>query len=116
MIKPTVGRVVWYHREETDPGVSTDDQPNAAIIAHVHPDACVDLLNLLVIDSSGSSFSQSDVPLVQEGAPIPSGRYCQWMPYQIGQAAKTEALQAEKTAKHEDAEHEPHHKKKHGHK
>jgi|SRR6185295_1213670 len=115
MITPTVGRIVWYHREDTDPGTSTDETPNAAIVAHVQSDTCV---NLFVVDSSGCGFSRSDVPLVQDGETPPQGRYCEWMPYQKGQAAKTEALEAEKAAKHEDVaepEPKPHHKK-HGHK
>jgi len=34
------------------------------------------------------------VPLVQDEPGVPASSYCCWMPYQKGQAAKTEALEA----------------------
>lgn len=87
MIKPTVGRVVWF----TPPGdtaesgfVGYSDQPMAAIIAYVWSDSCV---NLHVIDHNGAGHSRTSVPLIQEGEPKPQlGFFCEWMPYQIGQA------------------------------
>lgn len=91
IIKPTVGRIVWYYREDTDPGPSTDGQPLAAVVAWVWDDTMV---NLHVIDSNGHGYSRASVRLVQEGGLMPNGRYCAWMPYQKGQAAKTEALEA----------------------
>jgi len=66
LIRPTVGRVVWFHQGTAGIFPGSEDT-RAAIVAHVH------------------------------GDPIPtSGFYCEWMPYQKGQAAKTEA--AEKAA------------------
>jgi hypothetical protein len=95
MITPTIGRVVWYY-----PALPTFDghpdpegQPLAAHIAHVWGDRMV---NLMVIDANGEIYNKTSVTLVQEGdlAPVEWGRYCEWMPYQKGQAAKTEALQS----------------------
>lgn len=91
MIKPTVGRVVWYH-PATFNGLAGDSvQPLAAIVARVWTDASV---NLAVFDSNGVSHSRTSVLLVQEDDPVPDGAYCEWMPYQKGQAAKTESLDA----------------------
>lgn len=84
MIIPTVGRMVWYYGDNM-----IDDQPMAATIAFVHSDR---LVNLSVIDPNGYQFPLQSVPLVQEGEERPMGFYCTWMPYQIGQAAKTESL------------------------
>lgn len=84
MIKPTVGRVVWYY----PPGRSASEQPQAAIVAHVWSDTCV---NLAIFGDDGSprAAPPTSVLLVQEGGETPSGgHYCTWMPYQIGQAKK----------------------------
>jgi hypothetical protein len=96
MIKPTVGRVMWYH-----PGDYANDldlvqydkaQPMAAHVAYVWNDHMV---NLLVIDHKGAAHQRKSVPIVQEGSPYTVGRspYCEWMPYQKGQAAKAEELE-----------------------
>lgn len=88
MIKPTVGRVVWFW-----PAGAKVEQPFAATIAYVHSDSMV---NLSVIDANGNQFAATSITLVQEngGTTLP---YCCWMPYQQGQAAKTEALEAKLT-------------------
>jgi len=90
MILPTVGRVVWFtpSRLTGDDGFTHIDsrKPLAAIVAHVFNDA---LVNLSVLDSNGTPFSRTSVPLVQEGEAKPEHVYfCEWMPYQVGQAAK----------------------------
>ena len=97
MIKPTVGRVVWFYpapgRFYPAPGHSfarKDDQPLAAHIAYVWSDH---LVNLLVIDHDGRVAACASVPLNQgdeHDQPVP---YCTWMPYQKGQAAKAEQLE-----------------------
>lgn len=79
MIKPTIGRVVWFHPA----GSSNDDQPLAAIVAHVWSDTCV---NLAVFDANGIASNQTSVFLFQGDSDRPSSSYCEWMPYQIGQA------------------------------
>lgn len=91
MIKPTVGRVVWY-RPFLDPG-AVESEPLAAMIAHVGSDR---LVNLAVFDAVGASNSRKGVPLLQDGDPRPhGGGFAEWMPYQKGQAAKTEAVEAQ---------------------
>lgn len=89
MIKPTIGRVVWYYR----PGSFTQ-QPNAALIAHVWSD---ELVNLAVFDSNGVASNETSVALFQGDGQPPSTPYCGWMPYQVGQAAKTEAVEKQLT-------------------
>lgn len=85
MITPTVGRVVLFHQ------AVPHDQPYAATIAYVHSDRMV---NLSVVDHSGVQFGTTSVPLLQDGDPVPeNGYYCEWMPYQKGQAAKAEELE-----------------------
>lgn len=89
MIQPTVGRVVWFYPS----GAKPTDQPLAAMIVCVWSDTCV---NLAVFDKSGNPMVNppTSVLLIQEGNPVPSGGfYCTWMPYQKGQAQKTEALE-----------------------
>lgn len=91
-IKPTVGRVVWFTppRNSAESGFSAQSgfmvyggQPMAAIIAYVWSD---DMVNLHVIDHIGVGHSRTSVPMMQENEPKPDGYYCEWMPYQIGQA------------------------------
>jgi hypothetical protein len=91
MITPTVGRVVWYCPGPEDPTPIFRDEPLAAHIARVKNDR---LVNLLVIRADGVTYGRHDVVLLQDGDKRPrEGRYCEWMPYQKGQAAKTEALE-----------------------
>jgi hypothetical protein len=92
MIKPTVGRVVWYWLGAHTP----QREPLAAMVAAVITDSIV---NLSVIDAEGNQFGAKGVPLVQDGEKPPAMAYCEWMPYQKGQAAKTEALEASLGAK-----------------
>jgi hypothetical protein len=85
MIKPSVGRVVWYRPEHVDP----EEQPFAAIVTYVWNDR---LVNLAVFDHYGVIQTRTSALLVQEGDPKPEvGSYAEWMPYQIGQAKKHEA-------------------------
>lgn len=97
MIKPTVGRVVWYWPSEDCkkdmPGMVQADpkQPMAATVAFVLDDRCV---NLAVIDHNGQPFQRRFVTLLQGGeVPPANGSYAQWMPYQVGQAAKAPQVQ-----------------------
>jgi ribulose-5-phosphate 4-epimerase/fuculose-1-phosphate aldolase len=83
MIKPTVGRVVHFWEVEPTEG----RQPQAAIVAHVHSDF---LVNLCVINGDGTTEARQEVTLYQGDSDRPRAPYAEWMPYQIGQAAKTE--------------------------
>lgn len=88
MIKPTIGRVVWYY-----PPNEADRPPLAAVIACVWSDTCV---NLGVFDRNGVPFPKppTSILLIQDDNEVPTGgHYCTWMPYQLGQAAKTEAAE-----------------------
>lgn len=92
MIKPTVGRVVWYTPHVDSDARWDKEQPLSASIAYVHGDRCV---NIAYIDQAGVSHPSTSVKLLQDGDAKPeSGCYCEWMPYQKGQAAKTEQLEA----------------------
>lgn len=82
MIKPTVGRVVWFRPYgDREPKM----QPLAAIITYVHSDTEV---NLAVFGVDGTNFSATIITLKQEEDQKIVGMYCEWMPYQIGQAKK----------------------------
>jgi hypothetical protein len=92
IIKPTVGRVVLFHpaNDSADAGFAYT-ATCAAIVAFVHSDS---LVNLAVFDANGNAHSRTSVRLVQDGEDGPAnGFFCEWMPYQKGQAAKTEALE-----------------------
>lgn len=90
MISPTIGRVVWYYK----PGMSHVEQALPAIVSFVHSDTCI---NVGGFDAMGKPFSDTSVVLLQDegsyGNPS-GGAWACWMPYQKGQAAKTEALKA----------------------
>lgn len=89
VITPTVGRVVWYWRDPA--GQKTvDDQPEAAIVVKVHSDTMV---NLRVFDHDGGACGVKDVVLRQPDDGVPACSFCEWMPYQVGQAARTEAAE-----------------------
>lgn len=86
MIKPTIGRVVWYHPS----GSTAEEQPQAAIVVYVWSDTCV---NLTTFDPNGHPYAQTSVFLWQGEGERPSSCYAEWMPYQIGQAARTESAE-----------------------
>ncbi len=99
MIIPTVGRVVLYWPSGRSPTPGIDVQPCAAIVAHVHSNTCV---NLAIFDDNGCPNPKppTSIRLLQDGEERPAGgNYCEWMPYQKGQAAKAETLEKELAAK-----------------
>lgn len=88
MITPTVGRVVWVIR----PFITTDiKQPEVGLITYVWSDG---MINVAGFDHNGEPFKISSLVLLQDDEPKPEGNFACWMPYQKGQAAKTEALEA----------------------
>lgn len=96
MIQPSNGRIVWYTpaRNDSDGPIAQHDKlvPLAAMVVHVWGDRMV---NLVVFDSNGDQHARTSVTLLQDDDPKPEGgRFCSWMPYQLGQAAKTEAAEA----------------------
>lgn len=90
MIKPTIGRVVWYHPAFI-PDSGSNEKTLTALICHVWSDTCV---NLAVFDSNGIASNQTSVFLFQGEGERPGSCFAEWMPYQQGQAAKTEQLQS----------------------
>lgn len=97
IIKPTIGRKVWYRHDGNTTidimggmlhPIAYSDQPMDATVIYVWGDRMV---NLRIVDHAGNAFSLASVTLVQEGDATPGGRYCEWMPYQQGQARKEAA-------------------------
>lgn len=85
VIEPTIGRIVWFWRNP-EAMESPGAQPWAAIVTYVHSDH---LVNLATFDPEGGILCETSVVLLQEGDAIPDqSAFCQWMPYQIGQAKK----------------------------
>lgn len=93
IIKPTVGRKVWYRpfgHNRTLLGVWNDAQPCDATVTFVWHDRMV---NLHVIGPSGAVHQFNSVMLLQDDDVAPSiehGGYAEWMPYQTAQAKKSE--------------------------
>ena len=100
IIKPTVGRKVWYFPGEaqvskknpdgTDgPGmVRRTGDPLDATVLCVWSDRCV---NLQVVDHAGQAHFISSATLAQEGDAVSVHGHAEWMPYQQGQAKKASA-------------------------
>lgn len=93
VIVPTIGRQVWFWKsgkERLESLTNSAVQPHAATVVHVWGDRCV---NLQVLNGNGIAYSECSVTLVQPEDPWneETGPHAQWMPYQVGQAAKTEA-------------------------
>lgn len=90
VITPTNGRIVWYTPSKDDGMPDNGGVPLAAIVVHVWNDRMV---NLAVFNSNGLLVPRTSVQLVQEKDDVAeSGGYCEWMPYQKGQAAKYDEL------------------------
>lgn len=91
MIKPTVGRLVLYkpyshERFQGDDG----SQRWPAIVTNVWSDTCI---NIAVFDPNDAAVGgRTSVMLAQDDQP-PQDGWAEWMPYQKGQAAKTEELE-----------------------
>lgn len=77
MIKPTVGRIVWFF--EWKDGIRQPEQ--AAIITAVWSDT---LINVNVFPTVGPVREERDIELVQPDSERQSGlSWCEWMPYQV---------------------------------
>lgn len=94
VIAPTIGRRVWYWPSQEDflspqyevnMGSLNANQAFDAGVIFVHNERTV---NLLVTDHLGHSHARGSVELWQGDMDRPSGAYCEWMPFQKGQAAK----------------------------
>lgn len=91
IIIPTVGRQVWYHPQPGDSLFAEDRKPLAATVCWVHGER---LVNLQVLDRNGNAVQRTSVTLLQPDDGAQTASYCAWMPYQIGQAAKTAEAEA----------------------
>lgn len=88
MITPTIGRVVWYTPHESEGLTDDKSQPLAAMVCYVHNQ---ELVNLVVHDANGHSYSKTSITLFQgDATECPAGSCC-WMPYQQAQAKKEAA-------------------------
>jgi hypothetical protein len=87
MIEPTIGRVVWVKGR---PGAIAINEPEPALISYVHGNRCI---NVGGFDANGLPFSFTSLPLLQDDDPSPDYAHALWMPFQKGQAQKTEALE-----------------------
>ena len=98
-IIPTVGRVVYFTPAAVDAQSIIPDWQSgvcAALVTAVHNENCV---NLTVFDANGQHHARCSVCHVSTLPEVPEGgvqKYdtWDWMPYQKGQAAKTEQLEA----------------------
>ena len=95
VIKPTVGRVVWFYPSQNTAEAGFARHPDgggpyAALIAHVWNDHMV---NLSVFDANGAAHPRTSVPMLHGECDVPEHAFCGWMPYQKGQAAKTDAAE-----------------------
>jgi hypothetical protein len=86
-ITPTPGRVIWYIPGNDDGIARIKGQPLAAIVAAVNDNGSV---NLAVFDARGVSQPRANVYIAQADGSVPGTGHAEWMPYQLGQVAKTE--------------------------
>lgn len=101
MIRPTVGRVVWYRpyiKPITAPGMFANARdgydnamaciPGEPLSAQVVAVAADDCVSLAVTDINAVVHSRHNVLLWQGEGERPTGRrFCEWMPYQKAVAA-----------------------------
>ena len=98
MIKPTIGRIVWYYPNGYPLGdgerTVSLSEPRAAIIVKVWSDRMV---NLGFWDPNGDTGAATSVQLVQPGDPPPNCGvgFCEWLPYQIKKPTDSESGEAE---------------------
>ena len=81
-ITPSIGRKVWYWQKSNTTGQAED-----ATVVFVHSENCV---NLRVTDHNGDSRPVQYCHLRQPGEIVSEDYlfYCEWMPFQVSQAAK----------------------------
>lgn len=87
-IEPTIGRIVWYWPAlDPDGDGKRSAQPFAAIVCYVHDDP--KFVNIAIFDKTGHTYHRTKVELCQAEETRPTyAAFCEWMPYQIGQAKK----------------------------
>jgi hypothetical protein len=91
MIKPSIGRRVWFHPGGGYFGLQSlsDHQAFDAGVVFVWHDRCV---NLLVTDHVGNTMPVQSVLLLQDDDTAAEGQaHATWMPYQVKAAAEAPA-------------------------
>lgn len=79
MIQPIVGRIVWFSAIDIE-------GHRAAIVTKVWNDRMV---NLCVFSADGTNAGVTSVKLLQDDdKPDGASVWCEWVPYQIGQAKR----------------------------
>lgn len=87
LIRPTVGRVVWYWPNAK--AVNDGEQPRAAILTYVQDDHTV---NLVSFGHDGFPLPHHGIRLLEVDEPAPaSGHFACWMPFQAGQAKSAQS-------------------------
>lgn len=92
-ITPTVGRKIWY-RPHLNELSWPHDQPFDATVCHVNGDGTV---NLYVRTETGNQLPNKNNVVIADGRDAEPGEAF-WMPYQLGQAAKTAQAESQLTA------------------
>ena len=99
VIQPTVGRQVWLWLDQQH---KKHGQPFAATVVYVNS---VRDINVCALDGSGQPAAYIGITLVQPGDKLPlTGAFCEWMPYQIGQAAQAGSAEGVVTGQDVDAD------------
>jgi len=101
MIKPTIGRKLWFWktRDAYNASAANNHDHTKVLVADQPEDATVvavwspGVVNLYVVDHDGVGQARTSVPLLQEGDHIPVKDFATWMPFQVGQA-KAQAKEA----------------------
>jgi hypothetical protein len=84
MIRPTIGRIVYFHADN-------EAHEEAAVVVDVLGDNRV---NLTVFSHDGEARAECAVRLVQpeeDDIPPHVAPYCRWMPYQVKKAIGSES-------------------------
>ncbi len=80
IIQPTIGRVMHYRGGAGEP-------QRVGIITEVKG---IRMVNLAVFSNLGVCYPATSVALRQPGDPEPTGRYCEWLPYQVDEVKEME--------------------------
>lgn len=83
MIKPTVGRTIYYKPRQSEL-LYVHDQPFIVFITHVYEGG--EVVNVAGFNEVGQPFQKNHATLAQDREPVEGEVY--WMPFQVGQAAK----------------------------
>lgn len=111
MIEPTVGRIVWVYMN------NRQQQPIAAIVAYVRSNEEIAVFafdpNYKIYLEDGQNTATplfiNEIKLLQTDADYKGEYpYATWMPYQKGQAAKTEQLEKQNKITYEKPDNQTH--------